>query len=565
MSINRQNRQALERQASLNALSQQQDRHARDRKYDTTDGISKGKSAAKEQPYDDHLRARLKELYPRRHRKVGVQLVAAEAAMSEEAGKSKQVHGVAGRAMSSQLSSAALTGPQTTFTATATDFRRLRPAEPVDAYTDSRNAKTVAHSELEEILAIPKDGRKLLHQHSQGPQRESDKSRNPLLKKLAAASSYSIGGKALSSYKEKHAPSTLMYRTSSAAQLLNQGLGLRADTLHSASTQQLQRLQVTRTAKELNQAQVANLKASVAKNGLARTAKPASGFTSSAKKSLPQLKGTLSSAPGLNLLAEDSTLKGSRSSMAVAQSKSSQVHQCASQKLQKKLQSSQLLRRSDQSPRLKGFKALSNLILREAGGSSQEPWGRGRGGDQLAAKARLQSSPLGTEPPRKIIKPKSFHKIQQEKLKEFGTADTAHMMTQNVEYLMQPSGSATDVVDNFSREAYSSQAAYYQASLPYGTHATFPDAQRRIPQVRRNTSTTHLVGANSRLAYPTGTSATPGGLHAAMYNTAAAYQTPVRSRLGQTTAPPAPGERARQLGSAAAKQEGLSTSIAYQL
>lgn len=238
--MNRQSQQALERQASLHALSRQQDRYARDRKYETTDGLLKGKSAPKEQPYDDHLRARLQELYPRRPRKAAMQLVAPEGAASEAVRKSHQVQGVAGRTMSSQLSSTALTlGRQTSaFTATATDFRQARPTEPVDAYTDLQNAKTLAHSELEEILAIPKDGRKQLQQHLRQP-RDGDHSRNPLLKKLAAASSYSIGGKALSSNKEKQAMTALMYRTASAAQLPNQGLGLRADTLHSASAQQL--------------------------------------------------------------------------------------------------------------------------------------------------------------------------------------------------------------------------------------------------------------------------------------------------------------------------------------
>lgn len=128
--------------------------------------------------------------------------------------------------------------------------------------------------------------------------------------------------------------------------------------------------------------------------------------------------------------------KGSnRNSVALALSKSGQVQQYASQKLQKKLQSSMLLQRSDQSPRLKGFKGLSDLVLRDATDASQALRGRTRGSGEGQPKKWLQSSPTGTEPPPKIIKPKSFHKIQQEKMREFGAADHINVMTQNADDL----------------------------------------------------------------------------------------------------------------------------------
>lgn len=75
---------------------------------------------------------------------------------------------------------------------------------------------------------------------------------------------------------------------------------------------------MTRTAKALNQTQVANRKPLASRNGLMQATRPAGGLTSSAKKNLPQLKGTLTSGLGLGLLAEDRALKGGRSSMAIA-------------------------------------------------------------------------------------------------------------------------------------------------------------------------------------------------------------------------------------------------------
>lgn len=295
-----------------------------------------GKGAPRERPYDEQLRSQLKELYPRQHRKVAMQVAATEDMAGEAAdyGHGRQGPGPR-KILSSQASptSRALGQRVHGFTA-AMDFKKGQPAEPVDAYSDLQNAQTVAHSDLEEILAIPKDGRKLLLQHSLDQQKEGGKSRNSMLKKLAAASTYSLGGQALSSHKELQAMSATAYRTASAAQLSNQSPGLRA--LHAASAHQLQRLQVARTTKELDRSQAgSHQRLSVLKSGpLAKSP------GTSAKKSLPQLKGQLSAGHGLGLLA---------------QSKSSQVQQCASQKLQKKLESSKLERRADQSPRVKGF------------------------------------------------------------------------------------------------------------------------------------------------------------------------------------------------------------------
>ena len=153
------------------------------------------------------------------------------------------------------------------FAASAMDFKKMRPTEPGDAYTDSQHAPTVAHSDLEEILAIPKDGRKQLLRNSLVQHQESDKSRNPYLKKLAAATAYSSGGSFLSAYKELHAKSDMNYRTSSAAQLMRTAMAQRATASQAASAHQLQRLQVTRAAKEPNQSQVSTKKLSAFKDG----------------------------------------------------------------------------------------------------------------------------------------------------------------------------------------------------------------------------------------------------------------------------------------------------------
>ena len=109
-----------------------------------------------------------------------------------------------------------------------------------------------------------------------------------------------------------------------------------------------------------------------------------------------------------------------------------------------------------------------------------------------------------------MIKPKSFQKIQQEKLREFGAPDNFGMIAQTADYLLQASAS-TEVLDNFSRETYSHSGAALLNAHPYGTHTGLPEV-RRIPQVRRNASNTHLAGAETKLSHLSGAASATGGL-----------------------------------------------------
>lgn len=88
--------------------------------------------------------------------------------------------------------------------------------EPIDAYTDGQYDTGVAdHKNLEEILAIPNDGRKRLNLHNNF--QNVNQSRNPALTKLAAATAYSLGGKSWVSSRGMPATATTLFRTSSSA------------------------------------------------------------------------------------------------------------------------------------------------------------------------------------------------------------------------------------------------------------------------------------------------------------------------------------------------------------
>lgn len=74
----------------------------------------------------------------------------------------------------------------------------MTSTDPSDAYSDKHhsNPYTFDHAELEEILAIPKDGKKQLNQHSFQRYENNDimRSRNSLMKKMALTTAYSFGG-----------------------------------------------------------------------------------------------------------------------------------------------------------------------------------------------------------------------------------------------------------------------------------------------------------------------------------------------------------------------------------
>ena len=67
---------------------------------------------------------------------------------------------------------------------TGPDTSQRRPADGVDE---------MPYSDLEAILAIPADGKKLLNKYCSSNAKGPDHSRNSYLKKLAAASTLSIG------------------------------------------------------------------------------------------------------------------------------------------------------------------------------------------------------------------------------------------------------------------------------------------------------------------------------------------------------------------------------------